>query len=1527
MEYIDENNLDELFEDSDDTTTEDETSLLHKIIQLRETSTNDYLYPITLIDAVKDINGVGINKIMNDKLIALQEILNDRIDITDQDVSLLRSSKVSAKESLLSSLAVYYLRGVSQLDLSTLYGSNLAKIYLSEEQPSISDSNPHYWINSTDKSDIKYYDGTSYTSVGQDIEVFIYSTLSDYLSTNGSITLYTSTSSPTTSSIYNTGDVYLYIGDESNIPYMYLSNRWVSMISSISSNVSNLSIDPIVNLVSVRYLTVSYSNTSPSSTYDIWYDGERAYIRNVSTDEFNDPVSYSLDKFIGSIFKDRGVGSTSKIFVGPATPRDNTSRYDVWVNTRSNTICINTSASNVPKWVEQTTLTDSITTLSIGNIFTNSDTLDDTRYIDYGSNNPIIGASFSLGIRNLRSRLINANTSISQIVYVMSNTLYTISVDADHEVDIALDNGEVLESGSVASPYTGYTRYYKTVYFNTGISSNTARVVVGSSDTRVATLCMKRGSNHTWVPNLSDIYSLLTDLIDEKVATSNIYIGGSPTNGSYNISTDLSYENVKMYYRSTWNDILDVSDIISAIQEIASIYDSTGVCTVTTSHVSPSSPAIGDVWINDNLIAMRWVGSSWGNTSSIMMSSYRTLYGTVQELSDTQLKLAFAQTSQEIDDVVDQASAINQNIQVFKQDDTPTGIINAGDLWVTQTGVKRLYRWNGTAWTLSGITRLMDIEADASGLHITIGGTPGTLGAAVNTAMTDASNANTTADHANTTAQNAYDLIDASTRVLTLDLSNDSVQIPTLYDGSGANYTNAKTTISVYYRGENVSNSATISVSSTSTGITYSYLNRVLTVSNMTSDTGYVELSATYSGLSSTIRFNLYKIKGGQPGSTGINGLTSYTFIRYSDYSDGMHDGQPSFDTDPSRPYIGIAVILDSSDLLPQGPSAPTEATSYKWSLYKGTDGSNGVSNAILYLYKRATTAPSIDWTDTLTYTFETRTLSSVPSGWSTEIPTGTNPLYVTAATARGRDSTDTIAYTEWSTPTLISSIGSDGLNSATILLYQRSDNVPSKPSGSLTYTFSTGVLSGSSLGNWTKTIPHNNGNPLYVIQATAISSNSTDTIESSEWTTPVIYVEDGLPGSAGADAVVRFLEIGESVIRTSLDFTSYTPSSLTFYAKQSSGSGTPTSLSAYYKVGYSTDGNTYTYDSIIGPSSSITKTIPTGQGYRYIRCILYYDQAGTQQLDDEIITVVLDSEELVDQIEGVGDRVTSLNNTVDGLSGRVNTTETNLYTLNNTITDQVLAANNPDSLISRVAALDASFEEIALTVSDNLADIGTITSRFSWEGLGLRISSILSSGESSVLTDVNSMYIHLRYSAVGTSSTGSQMVYGMSNKPTSRSQSLGIALTSTSQAPTNRENYKWVSLSGDVGAISVKVDGTGTTYQIYRRYSNNSDGSNPTYQATGTTYIGLKIGESGTEYWLQYRDVSSPISTYYTSDGIHFMKRDVTEIEVGSVTSDGFRLKNGIIEDGGFLRMGNYLWRPMVDKSLSFLYSPESSN
>lgn len=182
-----------------------------------------------------------------------------------------------------------------------------------------------------------------------------------------------------------------------------------------------------------------------------------------------------------------------------------------------------------------------------------------------------------------------------------------------------------------------------------------------------------------------------------------------------------------------------------------------------------------------------------------------------------------------------------------------------------------------------------------------------------------------------------------------------------------------------------------------------------------------------------------------------------------------------------------------------------------------GAAGANGYNTAIVYLYARGTSAPSkpsYSWN--ITYTFSTHLLSTVPTGWSQTVPTNnSNPLYVTTATAFSNTDTDEIESSEWTDVAKLAESGANGLNNASVFLYQRATTVPDKPSGNIIYTFATGNIEGS-VGSWSKEVPTSSSNPCYIIRATASSTGATDTITPSEWSDPIKFVENGQAGSIG---------------------------------------------------------------------------------------------------------------------------------------------------------------------------------------------------------------------------------------------------------------------------------------------------------------------------------------------------------------------------------------------------------------------------
>lgn len=257
----------------------------------------------------------------------------------------------------------------------------------------------------------------------------------------------------------------------------------------------------------------------------------------------------------------------------------------------------------------------------------------------------------------------------------------------------------------------------------------------------------------------------------------------------------------------------------------------------------------------------------------------------------------------------------------------------------------------------------------------------------------------------------------------------------------------------------------------------------------------------------------------GKNGSDGTSVKTTSTSVKYQVGDSGTTKPtgtwQSNVPTVAQGKYLWTQTIVNYSD----GNSTESYSVSYR-----GIDGSNGVNGmnvATIYLYQRATSTPGKP-SNTLTYTFSTTKITgTLNNGWSTAIPTGTDAVYVTVASVSSKNDTATIATSAWSAPVVLAqngktgSDGKAGLNVATIYLYQRNTSKPSKPSASVTYTFSTGVASGLNNG-WSQKIPDGT-NPLYVTLATASSNTATDTILSSEWSDVVVMAQNGSDGQDGA--------------------------------------------------------------------------------------------------------------------------------------------------------------------------------------------------------------------------------------------------------------------------------------------------------------------------------------------------------------------------------------------------------------------------
>lgn len=171
-------------------------------------------------------------------------------------------------------------------------------------------------------------------------------------------------------------------------------------------------------------------------------------------------------------------------------------------------------------------------------------------------------------------------------------------------------------------------------------------------------------------------------------------------------------------------------------------------------------------------------------------------------------------------------------------------------------------------------------------------------------------------------------------------------------------------------------------------------------------------------------------------------------------------------------------------------------------------------SNRIINLYKTsADVLTSTGITTTLTYNFSNNQATwgdpALANGWSTTVPQDLTNCWVTSASAYGKATTDVIQANEWARPV---PYGASGFNTVTIHLYKRVSTEPQNLPTDLTYRFENGAMACSNYNGWTVSIPEadENKTPCWEIHATALSTNATDTIETSEWSEPTKIFTEG---------------------------------------------------------------------------------------------------------------------------------------------------------------------------------------------------------------------------------------------------------------------------------------------------------------------------------------------------------------------------------------------------------------------------------
>lgn len=347
-------------------------------------------------------------------------------------------------------------------------------------------------------------------------------------------------------------------------------------------------------------------------------------------------------------------------------------------------------------------------------------------------------------------------------------------------------------------------------------------------------------------------------------------------------------------------------------------------------------------------------------------------------------------------------------------------------------------------------------------------------------------------------------------------------------------------------------------------------------------------------------------------------GNSTYTF------STGQVVGQPTGWTQivPAAvdgPYIWTIQVLAAS----VGTGYSFANTTWSSPVLFTQSGTSGSSTALIYAYKRSATAPT-DNPGIVDYSFTTNTITTatLANSWLKAIPSGTDPLYVTLATASSTGTTDNIAAAEWTSPVVLAQ---NGINSATVYLYARNNNSVTAPTfpttGTAIYTFANGALTGTVPTGWTQTIPaESNGSVLWVVQATAAAVTSTASILNTGWGTPRVLAQIGANGTS--PLIYNIVSSTPVIVKDSVDAaTSGTYSSITIQGRKYDGSTTTN----YGWVTVTGNGDTEATTATYVELTALTFTPATTAGKSSYTVKLYNQAAvtGATLLDTQVISVV----------------------------------------------------------------------------------------------------------------------------------------------------------------------------------------------------------------------------------------------------------------------------------------------------------------
>ena len=526
-----------------------------------------------------------------------------------------------------------------------------------------------------------------------------------------------------------------------------------------------------------------------------------------------------------------------------------------------------------------------------------------------------------------------------------------------------------------------------------------------------------------------------------------------------------------------------------------------------------------------------------------------------------------------------------------------------------------------------------------------------------------------------------------------IDLNNDNTSVPAGPDGSVSSFANAVTTASVYYGSADDSANWTFSQTySSGLTATASNSNRTATVTALSTDSGYIDFTATRAGYATqTARFTVTKQK---TGATGTNGA-QYVVV----------NGDQVFMYNSGATVPVTTTIIASASLY-------GGLTSYSWQYWTGSTWSplSGTNNASTYSLAYDNAAWSTNslrircisdiYFDEITIVkvyAGTNAVTGLLTNETCTIPTlndGTGGVYTSAGgTFKVWDGTTdktgnvAVTYSVQSssvgltisinssgvyTASLISAVdtgtatlravyngvtidklytiakskqGAIGYSAVTIDLTNDVSTIPTDSAGN-SGNFTNAVTTASiylgnidDSANWTftqsvssgLTVTASNSNRTATVTALSVDTGYVDfTASKSGYPNQVIRynVTKAKAGVTGTPATVNYIELSSPTIKKDKNGNYNPTSSIIAYGKQIVGNAAPASYSGIFKV--YTQATVGGAYTLVATSTSVTSYTYTFPTSNVIALkIEMYDPTGTTLYDYEIIPYLLDGSDV----------------------------------------------------------------------------------------------------------------------------------------------------------------------------------------------------------------------------------------------------------------------------------------------------------